>query len=273
MRKRPPLTPSDIEAELKKIAALAQPETLSRFRSKPSVDDKACTLAGRRFDPVTEADRQAEKAIRAHIETAFPDHGFIGEETGSSNVDSEYCWIVDPVDGTRSFIAGLPSWGTLVGLLLNGEPIAGMMHQPFTREFFISTGGLAWHEQAGNRHELATSNTNSLDQAILMATAPEMFEHKNLEAFTAVAQNVRLTRYGFDCYAYCMLAAGHIELVIEADLSPYDILPLVPIIENAGGIVTNWRGDRDLSSGRVIAAANVEIHQQAIEIIRFSAKQ
>ncbi len=273
MRKRPPLTPSDIEAELKKIAALAQPETLSRFRSKPSVDDKACTLAGRRFDPVTEADRQAEKAIRAHIETAFPDHGFIGEETGSSNVDSEYCWIVDPVDGTRSFIAGLPSWGTLVGLLLNGEPIAGMMHQPFTREFFISTGGVAWHEQAGTRDELVTSNTNSLDQAILMATAPEMFEHKNLEAFTAVAQNVRLTRYGFDCYAYCMLAAGHIELVVEADLSPYDILPLVPIIENAGGIVTNWRGHRELSGGRVIAAANAEIHQQAIDIITFSSKR
>lgn len=246
-----------------RLAAVAARETLPRFRQAGLVANKLA--AG--FDPVTEADRETEKAIRALIRTEFPDHGILGEEFGAEGAENRYVWVVDPIDGTRSFIAGIPLWGTLVGLTENGDAVAGMMVQPFTGELFYANGHGAHYEGPHGRTRLATRATENLADATLCTTTPAIFEPAQRAAFDRLERQVRLSRYGTDCYAYCMLAAGQVDLVVEAGLQPYDIVALIPIIEQAGGVVTDWSGGPAENGGSIIAAGSAGLHSQALAFL------
>lgn len=237
---------------------------LPHFRTGFAIDHKGGDL----FDPVTIADREAEAAIRDGITQAFPSHGILGEEFGPQNIDAEYCWVIDPIDGTRSFVIGLPIWGTLIGLTRGGVPLLGLMDQPFTGERFFSGHGGAWLRHAGAERRMQVRDCASLADALLATTSTDYFttgdEHRR---FDELARRVRLRRFGGDCYNYCMLAFGQIDLVVEAGLNAYDILPLIPIIEGAGGIVTTWEGGDPREGGRVIAAGDARVHEAAMRIL------
>lgn len=254
----------EIETALEALCQIAGEESMPFFRqSSMKVENKE--KSG--FDPVTQADQAAEKAMRRYIERNLPNHGVIGEEFGSANADAEYTWVLDPVDGTRAFICGLPVWGSLIALCRNGTPIAGAMHQPFTGETFWAAGAVSSFRRGSDSRTLATSGVEDVNDAILMATAPEIFKEEEMPKFSAVSDACRLTRYGADCYAYCMLAAGQVDLVIEAGLQFYDIAALIPIIENAGGIVTDWENRPVTSGGQVIASANAALHRAALDLL------
>lgn len=255
-----------IEAEfLRGIAAAAAAQTLPRFRQAGLVS--ANKLASG-FDPVTEADREAEQAIRALIRDAFPDHGIHGEEFGIENGDSRHVWVIDPIDGTRAFISGLPLWGTLVGLTDAGDAIAGMMSQPFTGELFWADDEAAHYEGPDGARRLSTRATRSIPEATMCTTTPALFIGAKREVYDRLEGSVRLARYGTDCYAYAMLAAGNVDLVVETELQPYDIVALVPIIERAGGVITTWDGGPAEKAGDIVAAATPELHAAALEILR-----
>ena len=246
----------DYEAFLHRLADIAADLVLPHFRMSTDVANK--DVSG--FDPVTIADRSTETAIRAAIETAFPDHGILGEEFGGQNLDADFVWVIDPIDGTRSFIAGLPVWGVLVGLLQGGKPTLGMMSQPFTGERFFGGAGSASYQGPGGPRRLKTRSCATIDQAVLFTTSPLDFNEVDLAAYRRVERQARLARYGTDCYAYCMLADGNVDAVVESGLQPYDILPLVPIIEGAGGQVTDWQGNPPPDSGQIIATGDARLH-------------
>jgi histidinol phosphatase-like enzyme (inositol monophosphatase family) len=248
---------------LRRIAAAAAVETLPRFRASVAVDNKHA----QGFDPVTEADRRAEKAIHSVISEAYPEHGFLGEEYGASEGDSRHVWVVDPIDGTRAFISGLPLWGTLVGLTVDGDAVAGMMSQPFTGELFYANGEGAFYEGPGGDRALRVRDTQALADATLCTTTPALFETGKRALYDAVEQAVRLPRYGTDCYAYAMIAAGQVDLVVESALQPYDIVALIPIIEQAGGVITNWQGGAAEVGGDIVAAATPRLHEAALELL------
>jgi len=249
---------------LRRIAAAAAAETLPRFRQNGAVVNKASGS----FDPVTEADRAAEEAIRRLIREHFPDHGIIGEEFGAEKGDSSHLWIIDPIDGTRAFISGLPLWGTLVGLTVEGDAVAGLMSQPFTGELYYADGGGAYYEGPGSPRRLMTRRTTTLADATLCTTTPSLFDGKRRPLYDRVEQAVRLPRYGTDCYGYAMVAAGHVDLVIESGLQSYDIVALIPIIEQAGGVVTTWTGAPAEAGGDIVAAATPELHSRALEFLQ-----
>lgn len=253
----------DIETFLHELCDAAQAQTLPLFRSALAVENKLATG----FDPVTLADRAAERAIRALIATRYPRHGVIGEEEGPYQSSAQYCWIIDPVDGTRAFICGLPSWGTLIGLVKDGSPLAGVMAQPFTGERFIGLpeGSFLCHN--GQRRAMATRRTQRLADALMMTTTPHLFAQSDLPRYGALEKACKMARYGFDCYAYAMVAAGQIDLVVESGLQSYDIAALIPVIEHAGGVVTTWDGGPALNGGRIIAAANAGLHRQALDLL------
>ena len=237
------------------------------FRGNFGTEDKN---KGGAFDPVTEADRAAESIMRRMIEESFAEHGIVGEEFGSKNEGADYVWVLDPIDGTKSFISGLPTWGTLIGLQHTGRPCYGMMHQPFTRERFFGDGNSAtWRglDSTGKPAErkLRTRACGSFSEATLMTTHPGLLTPETRAPFARVEQEVRLSRYGGDCYAYCMVAAGHVDLVIESGLNAYDICALVPIVEGAGGIVTDWSGGSAAKGGAIIAAGDRRLHEQALK--------
>lgn len=249
---------------LRKLAAAAAAETLPRFRSNGSVVNKQ----DGGFDPVTEADREAERAIRTLINRTHPGHGILGEEFGAENTDNRHVWVIDPIDGTRAFISGLPVWGTLVGLMEDGEAIAGMMSQPFTGELYMAAGGEAIHEGPAGSRELVTSSIRSMDDAILFTTSPKLFEGEELAGYERLESSVKLARYGCDCYAFALLAAGHVDVVVEPGiLQPYDIVGLIPLIEAAGGVVTRWDAGPAESGGNVVAAATPELHELALGLL------
>lgn len=254
-----------IEADfMHRIAAAAAAQTLPRFRQAGLVS--ANKLAGG-FDPVTEADRDAEQAIRALIREAFPDHGIIGEEFGRENETARYQWVIDPIDGTRSFISGIPLWGTLVGLTDNGDAVAGMMSQPFTGELFWADETSSQYSGPGGDRQLKTRPTKTLAEAMMCTTTPRMFKERRSEAYDHLEHSVKLARYGTDCYAYVMLASGSIDLVVETSLQTYDIMALVPIIERAGGVITTWDGGPAEAAGDIVAAATPELHEAAMKIL------
>jgi len=258
------MTPVDFDSFVDALAAAAGAAIMPFFRTSLGVDNKS--IGG--FDPVTAADRAAEQAMRALIREKFPAHGVIGEEFGPERADAEYVWVLDPIDGTKSFISGMPAWGTLIALTRGGQPLFGMMHQPFTREHFTGDGGGArYRGPAGNR-ALRVRECTGVSDAILFTTSPLLMNKTDHAAFARVEAKAKLSRYGGDCYAYCMLAAGHVDLVIETELKPYDILPLVPIVTGAGGIVTTWEGEPPLAGGRVIAAGDKRVHAAAMEMLR-----
>lgn len=241
------------------LADLADAETLPRFRRASAVDTKVKT--GWSFDPVTEADRIAEEVLRAEISRAFPDHAILGEEFGETGTGS-HRWVLDPIDGTRPFICGLPVWATLIGFETHGRAIMGMMSQPFTGERFWAGPDGAWNERAGKRHRLHTRETRELSQAVLHTTSAEGFGplKPGLERLMAA---VRMTRFGGEAYATAMLAAGHIDLCFEPALQPYDVVALIPIIEQAGGAVMRVDGGRPEQGGPIIAAASLALLEQA----------
>lgn len=250
------------------LADAAAAQTLPRFRAGGGIYDKGMKGGVAAFDPVTEADRAAETAIRALITRHFPDHGILGEEHGAEGLDRNHVWVIDPIDGTRAFITGIPVWGTLVGLTENGKAIAGMMAQPFTGELFHAVDGKSWRTSNGIDTENRVSAVRDLADATLFTTTPHLFKGAARQRYDAIETRVKLFRYGCDCYAYCMLAAGFIDLVIETGLQPYDIVALVPIIEAAGGIVTDWDGSRPEKGGNIIAAATPELHQAAMALMK-----
>lgn len=245
------------------LATVAAKETLPRFRQRGTIDNKY--EIG--FDPVTEADRAAETAIRALIEKTFPEHGILGEEHGSVRLDHDQVWVIDPIDGTRAFISGLPVWGTLIGLKEKEIAKTGLMSQPFTGELFFSLNGVSYLVKDDLEQVLRTRETTLLKDATLFTTTPHLFKGKERERFDRLEVQVQLSRYGCDCYAYAMLAAGFIDLVVETGLKPYDIVALIPIIENAGGVITCCDGSRPEKAGDIIAAATPELHKAALDIM------
>jgi len=259
------MTAIDFAAFVDRLASVSGETIRPFFRTALGIENKS--VAGG-FDPVTAADRAAEAAMRTLIKKSFPAHGIIGEELGAERTDAEYVWVLDPIDGTKSFICGLPAWGTLIALTRRGEPIYGMMHQPFTREHFTGDGSAASYRGPAGDRALRARPCAALDDAVLLTTSPLLMQKADRTAFRRVEARVRLSRYGGDCYAYCMLAAGHIDLVIETELKPYDVLPLIPIIEGAGGIITTWQNGRALEGGRIIAAGDKRVHAAALQVLR-----
>ena len=259
---------SQFEALAVRLADAARRETLPRFRGDGEVFNKA----GIWFDPVTDADREAERAQRRMIEAVFPGHRIIGEEFGESGGEDEYCWVLDPVDGTRSFVCGLTSWATLIGLERRGVSVLGVVDQPFTDERWIGFPDCCRYEHAGTSCETKTSRVKSVAKARLSTTDPRKtayFTAREANAFDAVAKKAQVTRFGLDAYAYAMLAIGQVDLVIEAGLQHHDWAALAPVVRGAGGVITNWQGDALGADdrGEVVAAATPELHAEAIDML------
>ncbi len=220
------------------------------------------------FDPVTVADRDAEQAMRAVLSRLRPLDGILGEEFGETPSHNGWRWVLDPIDGTRAFMSGTPTWGVLIALEdLGHGPVFGAIAQPYMNEIFMGGLGLSVLDHPQGRKNLGVSITKSLDDAIIFTTFPEVGADKERAGFEAVARRCKLTRYGMDCYAYALLALGQIDLVIEAGLNAYDIQAPIAVIQAAGGIVTNWTGGPGHHGGQVIAAATPELHAMALEIL------
>jgi myo-inositol-1(or 4)-monophosphatase len=259
------MTAVDLNAFLDRLATVSGEMILPYFRTSLSVEDKS---HGGVFDPVTAADRAAEQAMRALIQASFPSHGIVGEEFGAERPEAEYVWFLDPIDGTKSFISGMPAWGTLIALTHRGTPVLGMMHQPFVSERFSGDGASAQYRGPAGERKLITRRCETLADAVLYTTSPRLMNEADRARFAKVEQMVRLSRYGGDCYAYCMLAAGHLDLVIETELKPHDVIPLMPIIAGAGGIMTTWEGGPATAGGRIIAAGDERVHKAAMAALR-----
>jgi len=263
------LSAGDVEefsAFLRELMLAAGPCTLAHFRTAVDVENKRAGEG--RYDPVTAADRTAETVIRDRIAARYPQHGIFGEEHGYEPGACALTWVIDPIDGTRAFITGQVHWGILVGLYDGERPVLGGMYQPFTGELFIGGPGGAWTERGGERRRLAARACAALSDAVLYCTTPDMFRHAaELAAFERLAARVQLRRFGGDCYSYCMLAHGQVDLVVEAELQAYDVQGLIPVVEGAGGIITDWRGDTAAHGGRVIAAGDARLHAAALEIL------
>jgi len=248
------------------MADAARSAILPFFRSANLISDNKDAHG---FDPVTEADRGAEEAMRAVLAQHRPDDGIWGEEFGKQSGTSGRTWVLDPIDGTRAFISGTPTWGVLIALGQDGNaPHLGMIDQPYINERFWgdATGAFCAAHEATQK--ISVRPPRALQEATLFTTFPEVGGEVDRLGFEAVAANVKLVRYGMDCYAYALLAAGQIDLVIEAGLAAYDIQGPMAVIHAAGGLVTNWRGDPAHDGGQVIAAANAEIHAQALAVLQ-----
>jgi histidinol phosphatase-like enzyme (inositol monophosphatase family) len=245
-------------------AAAAARHTLAHFRTPIVVENKSA----HGFDPVTEADRAAERAIREVIAARFAEHAIVGEELADRPGSGPYVWQIDPIDGTRAYISGLPLWGTLIGLTCEGRAIAGQMSQPFLGETYVALAGAARAVRNGESAALTTSGVRSLAAARLAPTTPRLFASAGSRAaYGAVEAACSVARYGTDCYGYCMLAAGHVDLVIEEGLRPLDIVALIPIIEAAGGVISDWKGGPAEGGGQILAAASPDLHAEALALL------
>ncbi len=247
-----------------KLANAASKITLSHFRNHSEAVHKGGAL----YDPVTAADKAAEIAIRDILAREFPDHGIAGEEFGTLNEGADYVWTLDPIDGTRAFILGLPLWGTLIGLQHEGKPLLGVMDQPFIGERFWNDESTAWYRGPRGLARCKTRPCTNLAEALLTATSPDMFDGEDEARFDRLAKAVRMRRFGGDCYAYCMLALGQIDIVAEAKLKPFDIIPLVPIVEKAGGLMRDWDGGHELGGGRCIACGDTAVLDAALSFLK-----
>ncbi|MEL6298640.1 MAG: histidinol-phosphatase [Pseudomonadota bacterium] len=251
------------------LADAAARETMRGFRAGLGVDNKAAA-AGLGFDPVTAADRGAEAAMTELIAARFPGHRILGEETGTSGGGDALEWVLDPIDGTRAYIAGLPTWGTLIGTRAEGAAVAGMMDQPYLRERYRGSraDGAVMRGPDGRDVALQTAAKTALADAFLTTTDPRLFDGEaRTAAFARVADAAKMTRFGLDCYGYARLAAGGLDVVVESGLKAYDIVALIPIIEGAGGVVTDWSGEPAIDGGDVIASANAGLHAQVLELL------
>jgi myo-inositol-1(or 4)-monophosphatase len=247
------------------LADAAREVTLRSSAAFAETEDKS--EEGGAFDPVTAADRDAERAMRALIEEYFPDHGIEGEEFGSQASDSGYRWFLDPIDGTRAYVCGLPGWTTLIALLHNGEPILGLVDAPAIDERYVGANGSVRLIGPRGSRALAASSCTELSEARLSTTDPFLFEGEEAEGFERLRKAVKVVRYGHDAYAYARLAAGSIDLVAESGLKPHDYWALIPVIRGAGGVVGNWSGDDDISGGDILAAATQSLYEQAVKLL------
>jgi len=255
---------ADLTAAAHAAADAARPETLRHFRTALDVANKE----DGGFDPVTEGDRAAERAMREVLGRLRPDDAILGEEYGAQAGTSGLTWVLDPIDGTRAYLAGAPTWGVLVAVSDAGGPILGLIDQPHIGERFFGGPDGATLTGPGGQMPLHTRPSRPLSDAIVMTTFPEVGTAPEGQAFVRVAQKAKLVRYGLDCYAYGLLALGQIDLVIEAGLQSYDIQGPMAVVTAAGGIVTDWTGGPAHMGGRVIAAANPAIHAEALALLK-----
>jgi len=258
------MTAIDFASFVEALATHSGEAILPFFRTSLAALDKSSSGV---FDPVTEADRAGEVVMRRMINANFPSHGIVGEEFGVERGDAEYVWVLDPIDGTKAFICGLPIWGTLIGLTRFGHPVYGMLNQPFSRERFSGDGKASIYQGPAGHRTLRVRDCTSVAQALITTTHPRMMAPAERQRFDRLEERAKLSRYGGDCYAYAMLAAGHIDLVVEAALKPYDIVAIIPIVEGAGGVVTTWEGADASGGGTVIAAGDRRVHQEALAIL------
>ncbi len=247
----------------RRLADAARRETLGRSASGCSAEDKG----GGAFDPVTEADREAERAMRALIEAEYPDHGIAGEEFPERPAQGPFTWSLDPIDGTRAFLFGLPTWVTLIALLQDGGPMLGVVDVPRLGERFLGHAGGSELESGSEQSAIRVSGCTRLSEAKLTTTDPTLFNERELAGFSAVRDRCRLTRYGLDGYGYARLAAGTIDLVIESGLKPHDYNAVIPVVRGAGGVAGDWRGGEDFSEGKIIAAASRELYEEAVRLL------
>ena len=247
------------------MADAAAVETLKWFRNPGLAAENKLDVG---FDPVTEADKVAEQAMRAVLAIQRPQDSIIGEEAQNHDGTSGLAWVLDPIDGTRGYVSGTPTWGTLIALNDGAAPIFGMIDQPYTGERFVGGLGYAFMERNGLKTSLATRNTQILSEATIFTTYPKVGSEIEAAAFNKVALACRLVRYGMDCYAYALLASGNIDLVIEADLQAYDVQAPIALVRAAGGIATDWSGGNPMNGGRCICAATPELHEAALEVLQ-----
>jgi histidinol phosphatase-like enzyme (inositol monophosphatase family) len=245
------------------LADAARTAILPYFRGGGLIENKAETG----FDPVTEADKAAERAMRALIATHRPDDAIIGEEFDDQIGQSGWTWVLDPIDGTRAFIAGTSTWGVLIGARFHDKPTIGIMDQPFANERWAACPDRAFWSRGRARIPLVSRKNVALDQALLATTDPFLFNGDQFDRFMAVRAATRLTRFGLDCTAYALLAQGHIDLVVENDLKDVDIAALIPIIEVAGGVVTDWQGRHNPKGGNIIAAGCPALHAKVLAMM------
>jgi len=253
------------------LADAARSSALKHFRSDSlHIDNKR--IADGAFDPVTVADREIEKEIREILSRARPDDGVLGEEHNDTQGTSGRSWVIDPIDGTRAFMCGLPTWGVLIALNDGKHPFLGIMDQPFIGERYIgvtdTNSPRARYQHDGSETIIQTRRCGNLADAVMCSTAPDAFgSDEDIAAFSNLSKQVKLTRFGTDCYGYAMLARGQIDLVVESGLQAYDIQAMIPIVEAAGGIVTNWQGGDCSQGGQVIAAGDVALHEKALAVL------
>jgi histidinol phosphatase-like enzyme (inositol monophosphatase family) len=242
------------------LADVTDAMAMQYFRKPLDVEHKAD------LSPVTRADREIEAAMRERIADRFPGHGILGEEYEDARLDADHLWVLDPIDGTKSFVTGMPTFGTLIACLSASRPELGVISIPATGERWLGQRGL--RTMFGGR-PCSTSGQTRLADATLYTTTPDTFDEAGRAKFELLSQKVGMRRFGGDCYAYGLLASGHVDLVLEMNLHPYDYMALIPVIEGAGGVITDWDG-KPLglaSDGRVIAAASVALHQKALAVL------
>ena len=256
------------EAFAVELAHEAARVTLPFFRGDYTQENKAGPGS---FDPVTEADKAAEAAIRRMIAARYPDHGVIGEEYGEDRPDADHVWILDPIDGTRAFIAGLPLWTTLIALRIEAHPRVGVIAQPYLDEIFLGGPSGARLLRGDSDTALKVRPCERLTDALIATTDADLFTGPELGAWTQVRAAARLARFGCDAYAYAMVAAGRIDLVAESALKVWDWSALVPVVEAAGGEVTNWRGEAPDGTGQIIAVGDARVREQALVAFRRAA--
>ncbi|WP_292024999.1 histidinol-phosphatase [Maritimibacter sp. UBA3975] len=255
---------TDLIATADAMADAARAAILPWFRSAGLASDNKLTEG---FDPVTEADRAAERAMRAVLAERRPDDAILGEEYGRQAGTSGLIWVLDPIDGTRAFISGTPTWGVLIAVGDADGPRYGVIDQPYIGERFAGGFGRATMTGPHGTRSLATRRTENLSAATIFTTFPEVGTKAEGAAFHDLAARCKLTRYGMDCYAYALLAAGQVDLVVEAGLNAYDIQAPIAVIEAAGGIVTDWTGAPVHDGGRAVAAATPALHAAALDIL------
>ncbi len=258
----PGLDRAKIDAFLITLPALSRPVIARHFRSDFSVEQKADN------SPVTIADKFVEAELRQAILAAFPDHAIIGEEHGG-RADRKFCWIIDPIDGTRAFVIGKPLFGTLVGVARDGQPFAGLIDMPALDETYLTQGQYSYLITGSVKTALSVSGCRQLDQAQIATTSPEAFTKESLDRFNELGKACRSTHYGGDCYNYALLAAGHLDLVMEHQLATHDFMALIPVLNGAGAIVTDWFGQPPNlnSDGSLLVAATPELHKAALDVI------
>ena len=260
-----PETINELWSVAREAADAARGAILPHFRADTLTADNKDQTGG--FDPVTIADQAGEDAIREVLAARRPLDGIIGEERGRQDAASEFTWILDPIDGTRAFLAGAPTWGTLIAVWQGTRPILGMIDQPYIGERFEGGCGQAKLEHCGQMRDLKCRDVSDLSDAILTSTFPEIGTDEERQSFEQVRDRAKLVRYGLDCYGYALVAAGQVDLVIEAGLNIYDIAAPIAVVEAAGGVVTNWQGGPVGEGGQVIATGSARLHRQAIEVL------